>query len=79
MFPVSYVGGQIETASVPAINMEVLKGYTDSTPDALVVELINLESELGLNIQDSDVEIDELVLRLTEIRQWDYIRKNNES
>lgn len=72
MFPVSYVGGQIETASVPAINMEVLKGYTDSTPDALVVELINLESELGLNIQDSDVEIDELVLRLTEIRQWDY-------
>ncbi len=72
LFPVSYSGGQIEIAEVPSINMEVLKGYTDSTPDALVVELINLETDLGLNVQDSDIELDELVLRLTEIRQWDY-------
>ena len=72
MFDVSYEGGKIDLSSVPSINMDVIKAYTGKNTDDLVVELINLENELGLDEPDADVDKAELVLRLTEIRQWDY-------
>ena len=72
LFPVEYSGGKSEINWIPSINMEILKGYNDSSADSLVVELINLETELGLNAPDADIEADELVLRLRNIRQWDW-------
>ncbi len=75
MFALSYEGGKINLSSIPSINMDVLKAYTGSNTDDLVIELINLENELGLDTLDTDVEKDELVLRLIDIRQWDYKEK----
>lgn len=72
MFPVDYSGGRVTITRVPSINMEILKHYTDNHSDALAIELVNLETELGMNTPDTDVEIDELVLRLKTIRQWDW-------
>lgn len=75
LFPLSYEGGKIDISSVPSINMDVLRAFVGKGSDDLVVELINLENELGLDEPDVEVEIDELVLRLSEIRQWDYKEK----
>jgi len=72
LFPVEYNGGRAEISWLPSINMEVLKGFCDNNPDSLAVELVNLETELGMNTPDTDIEVDELVLRLKEIRQWDW-------
>jgi len=72
LFPVEYSGGKSEINWIPSINMEILKGYNDSSADSLAVELVNLETELGMNAPDADIEADELVLRLRNIRQWDW-------
>ncbi len=72
LFPVEYTGGNVEISWLPSINMEVLKGYCENNSDSLSVELVNLETELGMNTPDADIEVDELVLRLKEIRQWDW-------
>lgn len=72
LFPVDYTGGKVTISWVPSVNMEVLKGYSESDIDSITVELVNLETELGMNSPDTDIEVDELVLRLKEIRQWDW-------
>ena len=70
LFPVEYNGGSVDVSWVPCINMEVIKGYCGGKGEALVNELVNLETELGMNSPESDVEVDELVLRLQQIRDW---------
>lgn len=75
LFPVDYMAGKVEISWLPAINMEVIKGYANAGSDALAVELVNLETELGLNEPDAEIDVDELVLRLKEIRQWDWAEK----
>lgn len=72
LFPISDQGGKIEIASVPMINMEVLKAYADVQHEAGIAVLMDLERELGLDSQNAEIEKDELILRLAEIRQWDY-------
>lgn len=72
MFNIDYAGGRVEISESPIINMEIIKAYSDNNVEAQSVELINLETELGINSQDIDFEIEELVLRLKEIRQWDW-------
>ncbi len=72
LFPVEYSGGQVSINWMPSVNMEVLKGYTENNVDSLTVELVNLETELGMNSPEADIEADELVLRLKEIRHWDW-------
>jgi hypothetical protein len=72
LFPVEYNGGHAEISWLPSINMEVLKEFCDNNSDSLAIELVNLETELGMNTPDTDIEVDELVLRLKEIRQWDW-------
>lgn len=75
LFPVDYTSGKVEISWLPAINMEIVKGYANSGSDALAVELVNLETELGMNEPDIDIDVDELVLRLIQIRQWDWAEK----
>ncbi len=70
LFHVDYTNGIVEISWVPSINMEVLKGYCVGSSDTLANELVSLETELGMNAPDSDAEVDELVLRLTQIRDW---------
>ena len=70
LFHVDYTNGIVEISWVPSINMEVLKGYCVGSSDTLANELVSLETELGMNEPDSDAEVDELVLRLTQIRDW---------
>ena len=72
MFPVEYDGGAINVSWDPSINPEVLKNYTDGGSDSLASELLTLETDLGLNEPDADIEVDELVLRLKEIRDWEW-------
>ena len=70
LFPVEYNGGTVEISWVPCVNMEVIKGYCGGKGDALANELVNLETELGMNNPESEIEVDELVLRLQQIRDW---------
>ena len=75
LFPVEYSAGRIEISWLPAINMEIIKAYANGSSEALAVELVSLETELGMNEPDADIDVDELVLRLKEIRQWDWAEK----
>ncbi|MCR5089641.1 MAG: AAA family ATPase [Oscillospiraceae bacterium] len=72
LFPVDYASGVIQTSWVPTINMDVLKGYCVGGAETVVSELIQLESELGMDDPDTDVAVDELVLRLRQIRDWEW-------
>ena len=72
IYQISYIGGQIELSSYPSVNMEILKQYAGGSPDDLAIELVNLEKDLGLNNADADIDLDELALRLSRIRQWNY-------
>ncbi len=75
LFPVDYSAGKVDISWLPAINMEVIKGYANAGSDALAVELVNLETELGMNEPEAEIDVDELVLRLKEIRQWNWAEK----
>ncbi|MDD2371130.1 MAG: AAA domain-containing protein [Firmicutes bacterium] len=73
LFPVEYSGGQVNISWIPSVNMDVLKAYNaENSIDSLTVELVNLETELGMNIPDAEIEKEDLVLRLIKIRQWDW-------
>ena len=70
LFPIEYNGGTVEISWVPCVNMEVIRGYCGGKGEALANELVNLETELGMNNPESVIEADELVLRLQQIRDW---------
>ena len=72
LFHADYTNGIVDISWVPSINMEVLKGYCVGSSDTLANELVSLETELGMNEPDSDAEVDELVLRLSQIRDWEW-------
>ena len=71
LFPVEYNAGEINVSSIPSINKEVIKQYsTQNSEDNLIYEIIELEKQLGLDIVDNDVELDDLISRLQQLRQW---------
>lgn len=72
MYPVDYTGGKVEINWIPSVNMEVIKAFANGSYDSITEELVRLETELGMNEPDADIEVDELVLKLKEIRQWDW-------
>ncbi|MDB9864221.1 AAA domain-containing protein [Candidatus Thioglobus sp.] len=58
----------------PTINLEVLKQFTNSQQDAILNELNQLETELGIDQVGSVIDIDELVSRLQNIRKdWPWL------
>ena len=77
LFPMEYAGGAVTVSTQPSINMDVLKGYCDGGTGSLVNELVALETELGMNEPDSEIETDELVLRLIRIRDWEWREEIN--
>lgn len=72
LFPIEYVGGNAVVSWIPTINMDVIKGYCGGSGDSLANELVSLETDLGMNNPDSDVDVDELILRLRDIRDWEW-------
>ena len=72
LFAVEIVGGSVATASIPSVNMEVIKQYSSRDINSQVYDLVDLESELGLNLSDEDIDLDELVARLQSIREWQW-------
>jgi very-short-patch-repair endonuclease len=72
LFAVDNEGGSVNIASIPSVNMEVIKQYSSRDINTQVYDLVELENELGLNDSEADIEIDELVARLQSIRQWQW-------
>ena len=72
LFSLEYNNGNITIDSIPSINSEIARSYISKDINEQTQGLIQLEAELGLNNNDIDIEIDELVMRLQNIRQWKY-------
>jgi very-short-patch-repair endonuclease len=72
LFSVDLRGGSAEIASLPYINMEVIKHYSVKDINQQVYDLVELESELGLNAPDADIDLDELAARLQTLRTWEW-------
>ena len=72
LFPVEISVGAVKIAPVPSINMEVIRQYSSRDIESQVYDLIELENELGLNAHDSETELDEVVVKLQSIRQWQW-------
>ena len=72
LFPVEISGGAITVASLPHINMEIIKQYSPRDTNSQIYALIELENELGLNSLDADIDLDEMVARLQAIREWQW-------
>ncbi|ANZ44951.1 AAA domain-containing protein [Cloacibacillus porcorum] len=75
IFSLEYGSGSINMSNIPSLNMEIIKRYTPQDSNAQIYELIDLENQLGLNSQETEIEIDELVVRLQEIRHWEWKEK----
>ena len=57
--------------SYPIINQKILKSFTNSEKDGILDELVQLEQELGIGGEAEIIELDELVMRLQNIRaEW---------
>lgn len=72
LFPVEISGGAVSVASIPHVNMEVIKQYSSRDVNTQVYDLVELESELGLNNPDADMDLDEMAARLQSIREWQW-------
>lgn len=72
LFPVEISSGAVNVASIPHVNMEVIKQYSSRDINSQVYDLIELENELGLNFLDADIDLDELMARLQAIRDWQW-------
>ena len=72
LFAVNNNGGKTSVNTIPSVNVEVIKQYSSRDINSLVYDLVQLETDLGLNSSDADMEIDEMVSRLQAIRQWQW-------
>lgn len=78
LFSVEYNSGEINVSAIPSINKEVIKQYsTQNSEDNLIYEIIELEKQLGLDIADNNVELDDLISRLQQLRQWAWKEEMN--
>ncbi len=75
LFPVEYNAGNIEVSWVPTFNIEVLGRYAVGSKETLAKELVDLQTELGMNNPDIEIEVDELILRLVQLRSWEWAEK----
>ncbi len=72
LFPVEITGGAVSVASIPHVNMEIIKQYSSKDINIQAFDLIDLENMLGLNTFDADIDIDEMVARLQAHRDWQW-------
>jgi len=55
--------------SFPIVNQKPLRAFTNTEPDMIMNELVQLEQELGLGADGEPPELDELALRLHALRE----------
>ena len=79
LFPVEISGGSVDVATIPHVNMEVIKRYSSKDINTQVYDLIELENELGLTSIDADIDLEDLVARLQAIREWQWMDELNPS
>ena len=72
LFPVTYDAGSLEISWVPKLNMEVLQQYCPGHSGALARKLAELETELGMNDPSVTYDVEDLIVRLVQIRQWEW-------
>ena len=72
LFSLEFEAGSIQINPIPRVNMEAIKQYSSKNVNDSIYDLISLESELGLSEAEAEIELDDLVARLQEIRQWEY-------
>jgi hypothetical protein len=72
LFSVDVTAGEVKVDTIPSVNMEVIKQYSSRDVNSQMYDKVDLETELGLNNADAEIEIDELVSRLQSIRQWQW-------
>lgn len=77
LYQVTYEAGRSSVASVPTINMEIIRQYCSNDENEQLHEMIKLEEELGLNNPDAEYDITDLVYRLYNIRQWNWREEMN--
>lgn len=72
LFSIEISGGAVSVATIPHVNMEVIKQYSSRDVNSQVYDLVDLENELGLNDLNADIDLDEMVARLQSIREWQW-------
>ena len=72
LFPIEIIDGAPQmTQGFPIFNLSVIKRFTNAEREQVMDELVQLESELGLDSEDTLPELDDLVQRLESIRrEW---------
>lgn len=75
LFPVEIEAGSVKIGTIPRINIEVIRQYSEKDINSQVYDLIELENELGLNEADAEIEIDEMIARLQSLRHWAWKEK----
>jgi len=72
----SQTGGIKADISFPIINQAVISSLTNSGSDELMHEILQLEEELGLTGETEPPDIDDIFLRLREIRpEWSWVEE----
>lgn len=77
LFQINYNAGSCAVASIPSINLEVIRQYCSLDENEQLNEMIKLENELGLNNPEADFDIIDLVTRLKNIRLWNWKEEMN--
>ena len=72
LFSIEYDAGKINIDKIPSLNIDVIKKYSSNDPQEAVYDQIKLEEELGFDADISEIELDEVVERLQEIRNWNW-------
>lgn len=75
LFPVEIEAGSVKIGTIPRINIEVIRQYSEKDINSQVYDLIELENELGLNEAGAEIEIDEMIARLQSLRHWAWKEK----
>ena len=72
LYTVEYNGGAVSISEYPSINIDVIKHYSNNSEQENIYEQIQLEDELGISKEDADIQLDELIMRLMSLRQWEW-------
>ena len=72
LFPITISGGAVSISELPIINLEAIRQYSQRDKDSQIYDLINLGNDLGLNDNDCDLSLSELVAKLQRVRQWQW-------
>lgn len=72
LFQIEYIAGEVYLSEVPTVNKLAIKKYVTNDNEQIVHEVLKLEDELGLNSEDMDFDLFDLVATLQNIRAWNW-------